>query len=135
MTTSSDQTIGRGLRRAVDSPADPVTDADLGTDCGDDLVELRRLLQIERERSLNVTDRVLGAQAEAAQARAEIKELQYRLHVREAELANLTELLDQREETTSRPDRPDEGSGRWPVEIVDRVDGGLRRLVKRIRGR
>ena len=55
--------------------------------------DLRRRLRIERERSMNATDRVLGAQAEAAQARAEIKELYHRLHVREAEVTELRAML------------------------------------------
>ena len=58
------------------------------------IAELRRQLLAERERSLNATDRVLGAQAEAAQARAEIKELRYALHVRDAELARAEDLID-----------------------------------------
>jgi hypothetical protein len=61
------------------------------------IADLRRQLRRERERAINATDRVLGAQAEAAQARAEIKELQYRLHVREAELVQARELVEHRE--------------------------------------
>lgn len=82
MTTPSDDLLG------------PSTAADRtdGTDA--EVARLRRQLLAERERSLNATDRVLGAQAEAAQARAEIRELEYRLHVREAELSQARQLLD-----------------------------------------
>ncbi len=83
MTTSRDDLLG------------PSTDDDRTEGSEAEVARLRRQLRAERERSLNATDRVLGAQAEAAQARAEIKELQYRLHVREAELAQAHELLDQ----------------------------------------
>lgn len=58
------------------------------------IADLRRQLRRERERALNATDRVLGAQAEAAQARAEIKELHHLVHVREVELAQLRELVE-----------------------------------------
>lgn len=85
MTTSSDDLIG------LDDGAGPGD----GNASAREIAELRRQLLVERERSLNATDRVLGAQAEAAQARAQIKELEYVLHVREAELARLKERVDQ----------------------------------------
>ncbi len=86
MTTSPDDLLG------------PSTEDDRSGTTEAEVARLRRQLRAERERSLNATDRVLGAQAEAAQARAEIKELQYRLHVREAELAHANELLGQESE-------------------------------------
>ncbi len=79
------------------TPSDDTVELEAG---GSDLRldELRRQLRAEREHSLNATDRVLGAQAEAAQARAEIKELQHRLHVREAEVAQLRAELAERQD-------------------------------------
>lgn len=80
--------------------ASGATDATGATDViGDEpdarevIVDLRRRLAVEREVALNAVDAVLGAQAEAAQVRAENKELFYRLHVREVELEQLKELL------------------------------------------
>lgn len=94
MTTSPDGLVG------LDDDgggSDDLTGRDAAHDR--EAAELRRQLRAERERSLNATDRVLGAQAEAAQARAQIKELEYVLHVREAELDRLKELLDQAPES------------------------------------
>jgi hypothetical protein len=62
-------------------------------DPGAVIEDLRRRLRAEQERSLNATDAMRGAKAEAAQARAEIRELHHRLHVREAELRALQELI------------------------------------------
>jgi hypothetical protein len=69
----------------VGAPPDP-------RDVIDDL-QLR--LQLEQEKSLNALDAVLGAQAAAAQAKAETREVFHRLHVREQELTQLKELLAQ----------------------------------------
>ena len=55
--------------------------------------ELRRRLRLEQERTLNATDAMRGALAEAAQARAEVRELHHRLHVRETELGVLEQLV------------------------------------------
>ncbi|MEL6984461.1 MAG: hypothetical protein AAFO29_18690 [Actinomycetota bacterium] len=75
MTTSSDDLLGRAGSAS-------------------EVAELRRQLRAERERALNARDQMLGAQAEAAQTRAQIKELEYVLHVREAELATLKAQLE-----------------------------------------
>ncbi|MEM9561202.1 MAG: hypothetical protein AAGA93_01205 [Actinomycetota bacterium] len=99
-------------------PPDPSAEADL----------LRRQLRRERERSLNATDRVLGAQAEAAQARAEIKELRYMLHVRNAELAELAGQLEQARATMGAPSAAQVG------EWAKRAPDTARRLVQRVRG-
>ena len=56
--------------------------------------DLQRRLMVERETALNSVDAMLGARAKEAQAKAENKDLLYRLHVREAELMQLKELLD-----------------------------------------
>ena len=124
MTTSSDESIelpadlGSG---GADATGVAAEDRSL-------VADLRRQLRAERERSLNATDRVLGAQAEAAQARAEIKELQYRLHVRETELAQAKELLSQREASSTVDGGP---AGAAAARIRD----GLAELTVRVRNR
>ncbi len=130
MTTKRDERIGIAEEQPPARPqpaapgerqeaADPSAEADL----------LRRQLRRERERSLNATDRVLGAQAEAAQARAEIKELRYMLHVREAEMAELASQLERaRATTTVGPSAAQVG------EWAKRAPDTARRLVKRVRG-
>ncbi len=74
---------GRLAGPAQGAPPDPRTVID----------DLRRRLRAEQEKSLNSIDAVLGAQAAAAQAKAETQEVFYRLHVRETELEQLKELL------------------------------------------
>lgn len=80
-----------------------------------------RLLE-ERERALNFTDQLMGARAEAAQARAEIRELEYRLHVREAELAELRRLLQR---------FPGPETGRSVAALVAAGRSGLGRVARR----
>lgn len=75
---------GRYVPRTGGGPPDPRAVID----------DLRRRLRAEQEKTLNSVDAVLGAQAAAAQARAETQDVYYRLHVRETELAQLKELLD-----------------------------------------
>ncbi len=103
MTTSPDDLLGLEVDRTDADPGEAGGEAVTDHPERTVVAELRRQLQVERERSLNATDRVLAAQAEAAQARAEIKELQYRLHVRETELGQARELLAGAAERAARP--------------------------------
>jgi hypothetical protein len=79
-------------RRADDRAATPSTST-APPDPGSVIDDLRRRLRAEQERTLNATDAMRGAWAEAAQARAEIRELQHCLHVRESELRALGGLV------------------------------------------
>ena len=131
---SAGPSTGRDRERPTGSGADPGPPAGDGPDgAPPEIDDLRRRLRIERERSLNATDRILGAQAEAAQARAEIKELYHRLHVREAELAQLRELLTDRPPTGPTGVRGDVAGrlgrrGRWALERA-------RSVARRLPGR
>lgn len=132
---------GPGDAIAVDA-APPTQDARAVID------ELNRRLMVERETSLNSVDAVLGARAKEAQARAENKELLYRLHVREAELAQLKELMVEAEEAPdpaverSEPtDDPSEHSvpsgepGQPPAELPRAAKELFRAAAARVRRR
>jgi chromosome segregation ATPase len=88
---------------AVDATSGPsgataAADATSGlTQAHQEIAALRQQLIDERERALHALDGQRGAEAVAAQAQAEVRELTYRLHVREAELQQLQEVLDHHE--------------------------------------
>lgn len=84
-TTDSTDLEPVSAPRLVGAPPDP----------RDVIEQLRDRLRGEQEKTLNAVDAVLGAQAAAAQAKAETREVYHRLHVRERELEQLKELLEQ----------------------------------------
>jgi hypothetical protein len=88
---------------AVEAPNGPPGQGSAGDTAGglaqahQEIAALRQQLIDERERALHALDGQRGAEAVAAQAQADVRELTYRLHVREAELQQLQELLDHRD--------------------------------------
>ena len=109
----------------------PLSDDDQPPDPRLVIEDLRRKLRLEKERSLNATDAVMGARAAAAQAQAESQELFYRLHVKETEIDQLKELLAERTDGGGASGMV--GGGNWSAKVQGPASDAARNLFSAVK--
>ena len=112
----------------------PLPDDDQPPDPRLVIEDLRRKLRLEKERSLNATDAVMGARAAAAQAQAESQELFYRLHVKETEIDQLRELLAERAAAgNGGASGGMVGGGNWSAKVQGPASDAARNLFSAVK--